>query len=531
MFYVGRLGFQFEDLSIPFDGGYRIASGQQPYVDFMAPNGPVLFLQQAVAFQLFGVSLSTFLWHAALLNALTALMVWRLLTRWGRGLATIGTLATACWFYLPPGAPYIDTTAFFWTLVGLWALAKGRGHTAPAPWDAPPPAPSPAQWRWLAVAGTAASLACLTKQNIGALALGGLGLLLILDLWDHRWKRAAPGILAFAAGAALPWLLLAMYLTWSGGWSGFVYYVWEVPAASGRLKMLIPWSGRMVIKAVLPDAVGSTFAYMLKPALLELAVYGLAGILAWRWWRSVHAMQRFWLAAMVFLLLQQQWSYNTSNNNAVLYWPFAGLLWGWVGGLLWLDNGLDGGIEGGLGRSIEGSPSRSRRTTVYLASGLLLALAGWGLSVDRQAHDLKPTNLGPPLEHPRLEGLRLYPQEGRDLVQLLDFLESQVPEGATYWVFGDPSVLYGVTGHTPPPGLLWYRDGVSYLAGSNASAEGLLEGTLQRLEVRWVVVDRLGQETLLDHFPVVRQRLQTSYPERRQIGSFQLYGRSAHAGP
>lgn len=508
LWHVGRLGFQFEDLSIPFDGGYRIWLGQRPYVDFMAPTGPVLYLQQALFFALFGVSIATYLLHAAVLNSLAGVMAWRLLARRGYLLAGVATVTTWCWFYLPPGAPYIDTTAFFWTLVGWWALAEGRGLIDRQ-------SLSVASWRrrsMLVLSGSAASLAFLTKQNIGGLAVGGLALLLILDLRDRRRQPSTVPdgsgwnpLFGFIAGVALPWLLLAVYLSWSGGWQGFSHYFWEVPSASGRLKTLTPWALRMVIKAVKPEAVNSTFAYMLGPALRELVVYGLSCFFALRWWQQENAVRRFWLASAVFLLLQQQWSYNTSNNNESLYWPYLGLLFGLI------------------------YPNRRRAGTLVLV-GLLLASLGFGLSATRRVHDLKPSALGPRLEHPRLSGLRLYPQEGEDFAALVAFIEREIDPSVSFFVLGDPSLLYGITGHTPPRGLLWYRDGVSYLAADNAAGDTLISDPLishpvDHTPLQWVIVDAVGRESLMHDFPNFQHRLETQFQPPSKIGSYRIYRR------
>lgn len=510
LWHVGRLGFQFEDLSIPFDGGYRIWLGQHPFVDFMAPTGPVLYFQQALFFAIFGVGFNAYLLHAAVLNGLAGLLVWRLTTSRGVLLAGVATVTTWCWFYLPPGAPYIDTSAFFWTLVGLWALAEGRGHLA-----ASPTADRPffVQAALLMASGTAASLAFLTKQNIGGLALGGLALLLYLDLRDRPQGAAAARVaLAFTTGLALPWLVWVTYLGSVGGWDAFVHYFWHVPADSGRLKMLVPWGARMVIKVLRPDAVNSTFAYMLGPALREVIVYATSAWLAWRWWRAGRSGPRFWWAVGVFLLLQQQWSYNTSNNNESLYWPYCGLL-GVVLYLAW-RNGF------------EGDPRlRPPRPWPVLLGGLLLASLGYALSAERRVHDLRPHALGPALEHPRLGGLRLYPEEGEHFSDLVAFLQREVGETDSFFVLGDPGLLYGITGRTPPRGLLWYRRGVSFSTTDNATSDRLIRRSLMEPPLRWVVLDSVGYGTLIDQFPRFEQRLAEDFTPASAIGPYRLYRR------
>ena len=71
-FYSGTRGIFPLDQSIVFDGGYRVASGQVIYRDFVAPSGPLVYWLQGAVFKLFGVSYRVYILTAAGYNALAA---------------------------------------------------------------------------------------------------------------------------------------------------------------------------------------------------------------------------------------------------------------------------------------------------------------------------------------------------------------------------------------------------------------------------------------------------------------------------
>src|SRR5215510_14031112 len=75
----GRRGFFPLDQSIVFDGGWRIASGQVPFRDFVAPSGHIPSLIQAAFFKTFGVTWFAYCLHASILNGLFAVIVYALL--------------------------------------------------------------------------------------------------------------------------------------------------------------------------------------------------------------------------------------------------------------------------------------------------------------------------------------------------------------------------------------------------------------------------------------------------------------------
>ena len=91
----------------------------------MIPVGPGVFCLQAIVFQLFGVSFTSFLLGAAIVNVLaTALAMFTVATLFpqNRWPAFIAGFLTATWFYPPYGTPNMEQTAFFFSLLGIACL-------------------------------------------------------------------------------------------------------------------------------------------------------------------------------------------------------------------------------------------------------------------------------------------------------------------------------------------------------------------------------------------------------------------------
>jgi len=207
IYFFGRTGFYYHDLSTVWDGAWRALNGQIPNVDFAAPHAFAAIYQQAILFRLLGVSFATYLLHAILLNTAALFLCWRILRPAGFGIAFLGTFITSFWFFLPPGAAYIDTVAFFWCLVAV-ACVYWRG------------APETVSRSGLLFAGLATGMAILTKQNIGVAAAIGIGAIILLIPSEGRGLRW----LVYAAGVAVPVVVWVFYVSLHGGLDDLIHY-------------------------------------------------------------------------------------------------------------------------------------------------------------------------------------------------------------------------------------------------------------------------------------------------------------------
>jgi len=117
--YYGRIGYMPQDSAAVFDGGWRILSGQIPFLDFTAPNAIVPILLQAISFSLFGVNWFAYCLHAAIFNGLFCVLAFLFLRMFG-GTLTISffyALISGVVYYTPFGIPFQDQHAFFFTFI------------------------------------------------------------------------------------------------------------------------------------------------------------------------------------------------------------------------------------------------------------------------------------------------------------------------------------------------------------------------------------------------------------------------------
>src|SRR5262245_42926994 len=159
----GHRGLFLLDQSMIFDGAWRLLQGQVPYRDVYYPFGPVTFLIQAGFFKLFGVSFSTTVLAAAVVNAVAGLIVVRIIRQLfphRRIIALMGGLATICWFQAPFGTLWLEQTAFFFGLAALCVTVEAERHDT-----------NLAVYARLVFGGILLALSILSKQNAGLLMI------------------------------------------------------------------------------------------------------------------------------------------------------------------------------------------------------------------------------------------------------------------------------------------------------------------------------------------------------------------------
>ncbi|MBF0268035.1 MAG: hypothetical protein HQL44_05550 [Alphaproteobacteria bacterium] len=106
---------------IVFYGGWQVANGNLPYIDFFVSYGAVQYLIQGGLMHLFGPSWLVYCAHAAAFNAAYALLVLLLLKRFGLSLwmAFIYAWCAAIVYYPVMGYPQPDKHSFLFLILGL----------------------------------------------------------------------------------------------------------------------------------------------------------------------------------------------------------------------------------------------------------------------------------------------------------------------------------------------------------------------------------------------------------------------------
>lgn len=78
--YFGNRGIFPIDSFAFFDTGFRVLNGETPFKDYWAVSGPFIDYTQALLFSFFGVNWQAYVLNASILNAILAVLTFKLLT-------------------------------------------------------------------------------------------------------------------------------------------------------------------------------------------------------------------------------------------------------------------------------------------------------------------------------------------------------------------------------------------------------------------------------------------------------------------
>jgi hypothetical protein len=445
--WVGVLAlrrFDFYDMSIFLDAGWRVARGQRMYVDFFYIAGPVHPYLYAVLIKLLGFGkwavLAFLLGTQAVVLASSYAMARRALSPLLAGLFAAAAGA-AC--VLSLAHPWYDLTAFALLMAG-WAAVDVFDPFAEdgRPWSA-------------AAAGATAALAFLAKTNVG-LAGGGM-LLLALVLRAalvRRWRPLAWYALSGLVVAAVLILTLASpteYLRQNFidfGTSGRL-------ARFGRLGAVLtelPYTSIALATATLAWAGGPHWSRRFLPTLLMAAVVFVTGVFS-LWTGSSLVVGGGYLVGVMALLL----------GRLAVELPRAD-----------------------PGRPIHRVPARAWPVAAGVVALLALhwaagrALVGWNWRPSNVLADYS-------LRTPGFEGWRCFQPTGEGVDRAAEAIQALVPAADTLLVIPDASVLYGMTGHDSYRGVPWAWD----IFSSPARSSRLYERTVSRLhedKPAWILI-------------------------------------------
>lgn len=110
----------FTDFSIIYEGGYRIFTGQVPYVDFYTSVGPVVFYIQAFFNYLFGPTLLAMAVHTIFLSSILTILFYILIRKkLNIILSVIFSISFYLSYYGLIGIPWYNQTALFFFLLNV----------------------------------------------------------------------------------------------------------------------------------------------------------------------------------------------------------------------------------------------------------------------------------------------------------------------------------------------------------------------------------------------------------------------------
>jgi hypothetical protein len=519
---AGQRGLYPFDQCILFDGSYRVLSGQVPYRDFIIPFGPVAFWLHALFFKVLGVSYFAYLAGAGVINALAALSA-VMVVRWtlpsSRALSYVAGVLTAVWFYPPFGTPWVDQTAFFFSLLGLGVFVVAVGEKTRSTLRNP----------LLALCGCLAFVSFISKQNVGAFMFFVYPLVLfMIDLPGRRRRARSLGL--FAAGFVATLAAFAVWLYVASDFATFVEYFLRVPSALGSERLSAfarSWFGllRPFFGGRGPLAVNIMIWASLVVAVVTLVKAAVRH-------RGERRHERWPLVVSticIYCILFQHLFINTTLNQPENGLGFLGIIFALAMGLLLHMAGITGGM---------GAPGRTRRVVrVVLVVGIIVgvvfgSVSAIGVAMDRKVHDILRGSEYP--GHLAVEGLTSlkWAQPTRmggfeisedSIIRLHTYLKGR---GQNFFVFPDFTLFYGLCGVPSPQPVLWFHKGVTYAQGANSRLDERIVAELERNDVTVLVLEQVSWFNTgerLGHFPRMKSYLMKNFTKAGQIGTFSVY--------
>jgi hypothetical protein len=462
---TGFRGFMPLDQSIVWDAAWRLLGGQLPFADFSMPNGLIPAALQAGLFAVLGVSWSSYVLHAALANALAALLVYVWLAAVFRraGPAIVYALATAALFYPLIGTPFMDQHAVFISAL-LIALATQDGMRARA-----------AVRVWLLLP-LVATLAFLSKQAPSAWAvIWTAGMLAWLVGRGHATRAA---LAALGLGTMSTAAIAVAALAWSSASFGDLWTsLATLPGDIGRERLSWAWLAPRLADAAKPAvvvvavALGAVLPMLRRDAPADSALFaGASGLLAISVVHVLLTDNSAWFGLGALPLA-------AGLAHALIERRVAGRLrhLGWIVAAAVALQSLVVLVDIGLTRAA----NELRRAD--------WANAGRGDRIDRRLDRLAWAL--PPAIARDAEG-----ETGADVYRrLLDELRART---GGFVLIGDATILYSLAGRPSAFPALWFHPGLTYpRAGHPArpAFDARLIESLSRYDVRTIVID--GKQT------------------------------------
>ena len=507
----GTRGFMPLDHSIVFDGGWRILSGQIPFREFGMPSASAPSFIQAVFFWIGGVNWASYIAHAAVFNGLFCMLVFGLLARLGLPLkcATLYGIGSGALLFAPVGVPFPEQHAFFFSTLGLWLFLVARTCKTPR-----------RAYLALAMVPTAMALGFFSKQFPSGLA--PLIVLALLAAPSARPKREA--VLGLIGGVLVMAILAMAYLVgFDVQASAVKYAMFELPMEVADLRMsFLPSAASMpghILRVGLSQGLWSVLA------LHILLVSGGAYLLvkrpkAWAWGAGLFALGELVLLLDVITIVL------ANNQDGVgAGWFFLALGVGHTGLVVLVQKEV---LDVRLGRGVG----------VLLIAILIRDVVSFSNEVNatRIANDMEfdaeLAARSAPLLPDSLSALQWtvpdhHRYEVEDFVRLHDYLKGA---SGDFFLIGDASVVYGLTGRRSILPTVWYHPGVTLPKKGGTEFRAWQQQILANMqaaegrdEVLRIVEEKsgtwIGNWTLKD-LPLVRKAIAPRILEQVDLGAF-----------
>jgi len=505
-FWTGSVGIMPLDQSIIFDGGWRVLSGQVPWVDFNTPSGTVPILLQAAWFKLLDVSWTSYVLHAAVTNVLYAIFVYALFNRlfhWNI-LAFYFAVVSSFFMYPPIGTPYMDQHAMILTFVTLGLFLWGALAESPVS--------RAVAWFLMPFVGVLAFHSKQIPSGPAIVFIIAVAIYMLMRRPDH-YRHAFIAALAGSA-LALSALLLTIYLT--SGFEKYFFWHFEMPLAQASARatvtttrLLVVWS--LSVASALPILIGLHLA-------LRMGINGARGLVV----MPVAAV------TIGLLILSASLAAITMNAPiiALAYYPAEVALCYYL---------LSKKRRAKFPESTQNLYSFRALLLTLSALAALYSVLPISKRLMNEFHDTDlSTSVPAETIHPRLAGLQWITPRWLDFYgnerkpeNYKALIEAISARPGNFMLVGDAAVLYGALGRPSVSPSLWFHEGLAIpLTASPARAvfEAELARSFVRHDVRYVILDgdRTWMGSKWQDFAVLRACLDPKVPETQVIGRFRI---------
>jgi hypothetical protein len=523
--FYGRMGFVPLDQSIVFDGGWRIISGQVPFRDFSAPNNVVPIVIQGLFFKVLGVNWFAYCLHAAIFNGLFCLLTFSFLRLMGGStwVSAFYAFLSGVIFYPPLGVPFMDQHAFFFVLLTLWLAVWGvKTHSLPQ---------KLLSWIFLPIATV---VAFLSKQIPTLFAVPVVVIIVLVMTGKKHFKTMLAAVLSSTAGMAI---VLAMAIKLLNidifqmksalfdlpsrmGRERIADYILYSPIHIKLNSLFYPFSKKITLKlhsfdliyiSVLAVLVISILSYLkLFPGFKMINIKGN--------YRKIALALSLLVICNLFIL----WTLNQAENGIPFLFISLGLVHIAIFGLLSfrIEQKKAAGLKyvlififlfvAVLDAYVFNKNVNSTRMVNEFEPG-----RKFGTSSDKLPSGFKFIDFGVPLDC-------WFPP--MDFKRTVEYLKSQK---ANFFLLGDSSIIYGLTGRPSVNPVLWFHPGYTMpLLDSDdfyLYEERLLEN-IQKYKVKYLVLERSSTffDVSLNSFKKLASLIIENSAENREFGKFKI---------
>jgi hypothetical protein len=457
--------YDFFDMSAFMDAGYRVYSGQAPYVDFYYSSGPIHLYLHAFFFKLFGFSKIAILAHLCIINAIVVVATYFLVRRFLTLVESILlTVLSAFCFYGPISHPWYDQNAFFWLILGVLLFElqiSANDHE------------SPIRLRRKAIltgfgCGVLVGLSFLTKTNIGL--AGGVTFLIAFLTTTERFRSIVGYLVGILASLATVVLTLKSPLDYI--YQAFFFFNLGSRFGDTFRFSLVLW----YTPYPLLSGMGLGLAFLGGRKYLEKNV------------------SRFVL--FIGLVMTSIFSVWTGSMVLTANIPLLGIEAVY---LFLLAQQLPEGSSGSVRYFV-----RKATRYVLIGSALFWLLSAAEKTAAREAWTWHPSTQANDyiLQAEALRGWRCNRNIGEGVDKIVEYINSQVSEEESLFVFPDATILYGLTGRKS------YKKAPFFFYLNQVPAPGPLydefRGHFLSLPPRWIVLHKQDDFDLLDTQKLLR---------------------------